>query len=203
MAECARKLGYKETNAVIFLAKEEWHEAEKLLQESQNSIPYWQVKFEEYPYTTYVWLYLTKQLEYTNEVAAGIIGNIMAECSGGDFNIHYWSYSSTGHYYGMCQWNNKNYSDVFGKGLKYQCNFLAKTIQYELDTFGYAYQKEYKYEDFLKLETPEETALMFAKCYERCAKNTYSVRQKYAATAYEYYVTSLQEEMSDLGVDEG
>lgn len=203
MAECARKLGYKETNAVIFLAKEEWYEAKQKIEDSQNSIPYWQTKFEEYPYATYIWLYLTKQLKYSNEVAAGIMGNIMAECSGGSLDIHYWAYSATEYYYGICQWNKKNYSDVFDKGLEYQCNFLAKTIEYELNTFGYAYQKGYNYEDFLKLTTPKESALMFAKCYERCTKGTYIVRQKYANIAYNYYVTALQEEMFGLDADEG
>jgi len=89
MAECARALGYDEDNPIIFLAKEEWHDC----QEQIDSLDVWQDKYEEYPYATYVWLFLTTELQYNDEVTAGIIGNIMAECSGGTLDIQYWLYS--------------------------------------------------------------------------------------------------------------
>ena len=200
MAECARALGYDEDNPIIFLAKEEWHDCQKQI----DNLDIWQDKYEEYPYATYVWLFLTTELQYSDEVAAGIMGNIMAECSGGTLDIQYWLYSSgSGFYYGMCQWSKTTYPDVRGQDLKYQCNFLAKTIEYEINVFGYAYQKGYKFENFLELTSPEDAALMFAKCYERCAQSTYQVRQKNAAAAYKYYVTSLREKELDLGEDEG
>lgn len=192
MAECARALGYEENSEIVLTAKKEWWSAQSERQLNTEAYEAWTIKYEEYPYATYVWLYLTNTLGYNDYVAAGIIGNMMAEVGGGTLDLQYWLYSSgSGYYYGICQWNKKNYPDVRGCDLIEQCEFLGKTIEYELDTFGYAYSRGYKYEDFLELTDTEEAALMFAKCYERCAESTYAVRQRYANKAYEYFVTGL------------
>jgi hypothetical protein len=189
MAECARELGYEEDSEVILAAKVEWHSCEDLLQGYMDYLTQWNQRFDEYPYATYTWLYLTQELGYSNYVAAGILGNIMAEVGGNTLEIQYWLYSyGSGYYYGICQWSRDTYPDVRGEDLIFQCDYLAKTIEYELNTFGYAYQSGYGYADFLQLESVEDTALMFAKCYERCAKSTYSVRQKNATKAYDYFM---------------
>ena len=189
MAECARELGYEEDSEIILAAKAEWHKCEELLQANMDYISSWVKRFEEYPYATYVWLYLVEELGYSNEVAAGIMGNMMAEVGGNTLELQYWLYSyGSGYYYGICQWSKDTYPGVRGEDLIFQCDFLAKTIEYELNTFGYAYQSGYKYADFLELKSVEDAALMFAKCYERCAKSTYSVRQKNAVKAYDYFM---------------
>lgn len=189
MAECARELGYAESHQVILAAKEEWYECQMELEENFDCIIFWNKKFEEYPYATYIWLYLTNELNYSNEIAAGILGNMMAEVGGGTLDLQYWLYSyGSGYYYGICQWSKDTYPDVRGEDLIFQCDYLAKTIEYELNTFGYAYHSGYKYANFLELESVEDAALMFAKCYERCAKSTYSVRQRNATKAYDYFM---------------
>lgn len=189
MAECARALGYTENCDVIKTAQWEWWAAQYEMELNINQKDTWNIKYEEYPYATYVWLYLTRTLEYNDYVAAGIIGNMMAEVGGGTLNLQYWLYSNgSGYYYGLCQWNRDNYPDVRGCDLIQQCEFLSKTIEYELNVFGYAYARNYKYENFLELTSAEEAALMFAKCYERCAVSTYSVRQRNALKAYNYFM---------------
>ena len=122
-------------------------------------------------------------------MAAGILGNIMAEVGGNTLDIQYWLYSyGDNYYYGICQWSKDTYPSVRGTDLISQCAFLNKTIEYELNTFGYAYKENYKYIDFLALTSASEAALMFAQSYERCAKSTYLIRQKNAVKAYDYFM---------------
>lgn len=92
MAEGARALGYSEDHEVILLAKEEYRQAEAKKQEYEavydNLMNKWQQKEEEYPVATYIWSYF-KELGYSNQVCAGILGNIMAEVGGQTLNIQY------------------------------------------------------------------------------------------------------------------
>ena len=187
MAECARYLGYPEECETIQTAQMEWWLAqnEKTLNTENDK---WYQKYEEYPAATYIWLYLTQKCEYSPYVAAGIIGNIRAEVGGGTLNLQYWLYDSSGYYYGMCQWNRGNYAQIHGADLATQCEFLSETIEYEIDTFGYAYARGYKYADFLALENARSAALMFAKSYERCGSGSYSLRQDWAEDTYNYFM---------------
>lgn len=189
MADAARQLDYSEEHDIIKYAKDEWH----IAYEKKNNyediysdliIKYWQQKEKEYPVATYIWRYF-KELGYSDQVCAGILGNIMCEVGGGTLNIKYDAKSS--YYYGMCQWS-KAYSDVWGTSLEEQCDYLINTIQYELDTYGYAYKKGFSYNSFITLESEKDVALAFAKCYERCASGSYSARQKCATIAYNYFV---------------
>lgn len=141
----------------------------------------------EYPIAIEIWNYL-KGLGYNDYVCAGILGNMMAEVGGNTLYIQYWLYDSSHIYYGMCQWNVNYYSEVEGTDLYSQLDFLMKTIKYEIDTFGFKYQKGFKYEDFINLTNYEEAALAFAKSYERCAAKHYRVRQTNAKVAYDYFV---------------
>ena len=141
----------------------------------------------KYPIAIEIWNYL-KDLGYNDYVCAGILGNIMAEVGGNTLYIQYWLYDSSYTHYGMCQWNVNYYNEVKGTDLYSQLDFLMKTIKYEIDTFGFKYQKGFKYEDFINLTNYEEAALVFAKSYERCAAKHYRVRQTNAKVAYEYFV---------------
>lgn len=194
MANAARILGYSEDHEVLKLAKKEWTAANNLRLEYQlvydklvaDHDLHWAKKSEEYPAATEIWLYLTEELGYNNYVAAGIMGNIMAEVGGQTLNIQYWL-SGNG-YYGMCQWN-KAYSSIWGGSLSEQCDFLRDTIEYEFDTFGNKYAKGFDYDEFLKLTDVKKAAKAFAQCYERCGSGSYKVRQKNAVTAYNYFVS--------------
>ena len=126
-----------------------------------------------------------KDLGWNDYVCAGIMGNLMAEVGGQTLDIRY-ALSSSG-YYGMCQWS-RGYSQVWGTGLETQCDFLRDTIKYEFDTYGDNYQYGFDFNSFLSLNDARQTALAFAKCYERCSSFSYYTRQENAIKAYNYFV---------------
>lgn len=193
MAEGARSLGYKENNPVIVAAGKEWfnynnlqkiyqNRYDKIIQEEKNNK--WNEKYSEYPAATTIWLYF-KNLGYNDYVCAGIVGNLMAEVGGQTLNIQYWLKGNG--YYGMCQWNTGYKSQVWGADLNGQLDFLANTIKYEINTFGFCYYSGFDYNNFLELNDAESAAKAFAKCYERCGSQSVSTRQNNALTAYNYF----------------
>ena len=142
----------------------------------------------EYPAAAQIWQYM-KNLGWNDYVCAGIMGNLMSEVGGQTLNIQYNLYSSSGGYYGMCQWSKKYHSNIYGiNNLESQCDYLRDTIKYEIDTFGFKYQNGFCFEEFLNLTDAQQVALAFAKCYERCASGSYNVRQQNALKAYNYFV---------------
>ena len=190
IAEDARRNGFDESSYVIEQAQIDWWiaqiEIDTIAQEM--NITDWENRYQEYDVATYVWLYLTKILNYNDYVAAGIVGNMMVEVGGRTLELQHTLYSyGTRYFYGLCQWNKTNYPEVREQGLIFQCEYLAQNIEYELDTFGYAYKTDYKYEHFLNLESERDAALMFAKCYERCAVSGYWMRQDCAERALKYF----------------
>ena len=186
MAEAARSLGYLDEHPIIQIAKSKWYEADALLNLYKRDYDFWTFSNQKYPAATTIWIYL-KNLGYNDYVCAGIMGNLMAEVGGGTLDIQYWLYGGKVHY-GMCQWNMDYYPEVVGKDLAYQCDFLRDNIEFEMDTFGKKYAKDFKYKDFLVLTNAEEAAVAFAKCYERCYAGHYEVRKKNALKAYNYFV---------------
>lgn len=188
MAESARHLGYSEGHSIIELAVEEYNAANQkkiAYQQIYNElVSHWNRKVKEHPTAAYIWNYF-RDLGYSNQVCAGILGNIMAEAGGNTLNINYDVKTSS--YYGICQWS-KTYSEVWGASLEEQCEYLEKTIQYELNTFGYAYEDGFDYEAFLELKNIEDVAIVFAKCYERCGSGSYDIRKKNAVAVYNYFV---------------
>ena len=189
MAEGARALGYPEDHPIILLAKQEHLEASNLKKGYQsvydNLKEHWQQKGKEYPTATYIWGYL-KNLGYNDYVCAGVLGNIMAEVGGNTLNIQ--AMISGNGYYGMCQWN-KAYSNIWGASLEEQCDYLRDTIEYEFNTFGYAYKRKFDYDSFLELTDMKDAALAFAKAYERCGSGSYYKRQQNAVIAYNYFIS--------------
>ena len=189
MADAARELGYSEDHAVIVLARQEYKEANALRKTYQaiydKLLEHWHQKEEEYPTAAYIWNYF-KELGYNNQVCAGMLGNIMAETGGNTLEIQATIFGNG--YYGMCQWN-KAYSNVWGASLEEQCDYLRDTIEYEFDTFGYAYKRSFNYDSFLEITDIKDAALAFAKCYERCGSGSYYTRQQNAIAAYNYFVS--------------
>ena len=189
IADAARQLGYSEDHDIIVLAKQEYADANALrirYQSVYNQLmEHWHQKEEEHPTATYIWTYF-KDLGYSNQVCAGILGNIMAETGGNTLDIQ--ATISGNRYYGMCQWN-KAYSNVWGASLEEQCDYLRDTIEYEFDTFGYVYKRSFDYDSFLGLTDIKDTALAFAKCYERCGSRSYYTRQQNAIAAYNYFIS--------------
>ena len=193
MAEGARGLGYAEDHPIIKLAQSEWkkaHENVEYYEQKINTLKEkeeakWAQKMAEYPEATQVWRYM-KSLGWNDYVCAGIMGNIMAECAGQTLNLQV-TISGNG-YYGMCQWNKAYREEVWGADLQGQCDFLRDSIKYEIDTFGYAYKKGFKFDTFLNMTNERDAALAFAKSYERCGSGSYGIRQNNATKAYNYFV---------------
>lgn len=195
LAENARLLGWPEDSNAIQFAKTEYQNADLIIQYYSNQKQeliikkekeFWEIKRFEYPAATEIWLYM-KNLGWSDYVCAGILGNLMTEVGGQTLNIQY--QSSGNGYYGMCQWNQAYSSKVWGADLQGQCDFLQDSIKYEIDTFGYAYAKEFNFDSFLKLTNERDVAKAFAKCYERCSSASYRIRQENATVAYNYFVT--------------
>lgn len=194
LAVAARELGWPESCDAIQSAKIEWQNAQLAIDKysavlakeiEKQEQERWRAKTAEYPAATKIWLYM-KDLGWNDYICAGIMGNLMTEVGGQTLNIKYWSNNE--YYYGMCQWNHAYKRDVWGADLKRQLVFLEESIQYEFDTFGYMYENNFDFNSFLELNDEQKAALAFAKCYERCGSGTYSIRQKNATNAYNYFV---------------
>ena len=144
----------------------------------------------EYPEAQYVWDAL---IDYglSPEVAAGIMGNIMAEVGGQTLDFSEWRYWSRGTHYGICQWGGGRKADLlnnFGPDLEDQVEFLLYEIKYEIDTYGYKYKNGFSYDKFIAMTDVEQTALAFAKSYERCSSRYYNIRMTNAKKAYNYFM---------------
>ena len=144
---------------------------------------------KEYETATIIWDYLLEQ-DYSETIAAAILGNIMAEAGGQTLDID--ATIGSRDYYGICQWSYKYCSDVFNKNLEEQLDYLNKTMEKEFNTFGSQYKSNFKFSDFLEMTDVREAALAFSKCYERNAPGSYFVRQENAVVAYEYFVEKQQ-----------
>ena len=140
----------------------------------------------EYYYAAKTWEYL-KQHGFNDAVASGIIGNMMIETSGGSLKLNPTIYNKTRKYYGLCQWSLKYKPEVAGMSFKKQLTYLYSDMKKEFNTFGKCYRKGFTYNDFLKMTSPSEAALAFAKAYERCGSGSYEKRKEAAKVVYNYF----------------
>ena len=141
---------------------------------------------EEYPVAAEVWFYLRGR-GYSEEVCAGIIGNMMIETAGGTMNLVAEIYDPPRAFYGLCQWSLYYYPEARDMSIWEQLELLTDTIEREFINFGFCYYTGFTYDAFHSLGTPEEAALAFAKVYERCDSGTYGARQRCARIAYNYF----------------
>lgn len=144
---------------------------------------------KKYETATIIWDYLLEQ-DYSETIAAAILGNIMAEAGGQTLDID--ATIGSRDYYGICQWSYKYCADVFDKDLEEQLDYLNKTMEKEFNTFGSQYKSNFKFSDFLEMTDVREAALAFSKCYERNIPGSYFVRQENAIVAYDYFVERQQ-----------
>ena len=188
MAEACKTLGYEEDDPVIKLAEEEYSNAEsdmnyyqELLVDAKRML-----REKEYPAASVVWYYLTETMGLNEHVAAGILGNMMAEVGGQTLDLQV-DCSGRG-YYGICQWSRKYMVyDITGSNLDTQLEYLNKTIEDEFAVFGDLYTSGFTYQDFCNMQNAQDAAKAFAVVYERCGSGSYSVRKSNAVKAYEYY----------------
>ena len=195
MLESCTVLEYDEESPVVVLAKQE-------VANAQADIDYYQAildevlvelreaeKMSQYPVATKIWNFLTDTMGYNDYVAAGIMGNLMAEVGGQTLNIQpgLYGHGTNKGYYGICQWSKKYYPAVQGQDLDFQLYFLQQTVEGQFKTYGRLYQSGFTYADFCALQDEQAAALAFAKIYERCGSGSYSARQRNATKALEYY----------------
>ena len=141
----------------------------------------------EYPVAEKIWN-MMKSFGWSDTVCAGIMGNLMAEVGGQTLNLN-WQ-SNTGAELGICQWMSGRKSGIINRyGSSPSCEQQVKYMYDELlGTNGVRRQvTEEQYQLIVNSSTPEEAARMFAKYFERCAKYTYSVRERNAVNAYNYF----------------
>lgn len=138
-----------------------------------------EVKSDKYPYAAYVWNFL-KKAGYNDHVVAGILGNMMVECGGLTLALQP-EIENASHHYGICQWSNVFFPDIYHKPFEDQCEYLLNTIQNQFRVFG---KNEFTYEQFLAIEDEQYAALVFAMYYERCSNVSYQKRKDCATIAY-------------------
>ena len=176
-------------------AAEAWEFYETVLRPEQNRLTElieryrWDHRMLEYPVATQVWLFLTNEMGYSEFVAAGIIGNMMAECGGQTLKLDWTAVNKKSGCYGLCQWHPKYHKEVQGGNLAAQLNYMKTSIpkgmsqQWALN----AYRKGFTYEEFLALQDPAEAAYAFCVIYERPGPGSYEKRRENALKAYEYF----------------
>lgn len=134
---------------------------------------------EEYQLATAVWNHL-KALGLNDYVCAGILGNIMAEVGGQTLDFSNWEHWSQDTHYGICQWGGTRKERLlsdFGKDFESQVRFLGVEL----------FEVIPKNDSFYGMQDEKETALYFAKYYERCSSKYYEVRRENATKALQYF----------------
>ena len=158
-----------------------WHSSE--LEADINRYTIWE---NEYYYAARTWGYF-KKLGFSDDVTAGIIGNMMVETGGGTLYIKPNTYSPSGSYYGLCQWSLYYSPHMADTSFETQLDYLITDMPVQFKTFGKLYKSGFTYDKFLALDTPADAAMAFAKVYERCASGSYGLRQEAARKAYNYF----------------
>ena len=139
MLVLADNLGYTDKHPVVKTTTAEIEQLNKLITIYENRLEQkcWEIRIEKYPTASSIWLYLSDQ-GYSDEICAGILGNIMAEVGGHTLDIEHTTDTHPG-YYGICQWSLK-YSNTKGMNLSEQCQYLVETIENEFNSFGSEYK---------------------------------------------------------------
>lgn len=168
MAECARWLGYGEDHIIIRTASDRWWQEYNLQQSIINEdnkpvvVSYvTEAQKTQYPVASQVWQFLKNDMGLSDPVAAGILGNMMAECGGQTLDLQPYIYGYG--YYGLCMWyleytNGRLY---WGSSVEEQLNYLKDTAEWAFNYWGY------DWDYFCSLTDAYSAAYMFEIVYER------------------------------------
>jgi hypothetical protein len=131
---------------------------------------------------------MTEELGWSDIVAAGIMGNMMAECGGQTLALNWNSNGASG--YGLIQWIGNRRASITGK--YGETPTIIEQIEFVKDelygTNGVTQQvTDQQRESILNASSPEKCAEKFAMWFERPASTNYSVRRSNAARAYAYF----------------
>ena len=148
----------------------------------------WQIKSNEYPEATRVWLYMKNTFGWNDTVCAGIMGNIMAEISGGTLDFYDWNNDENA--YGMFQWLGQRKVDI--KDFYGEIPTIEQQLEFMYDelygTDGVTQQvTDSQREKILSATMPEDVATYFCIYFERPGNNG-GIRRGYARIAYDYFV---------------
>ena len=90
MLVLADNLGYTDKHPVVKTTAAEIEQLNKLITIYENRLEQkrWEIRIEKYPTASSIWLYLSDQ-GYSDEICAGILGNIMAEVGGHTLDIEH------------------------------------------------------------------------------------------------------------------
>lgn len=149
----------------------------EVFEENTNFIPIFNEC--EYPAATEAWYYM-KEKGWSDEVCAGIMGNMMEECGGGTLNLRWDAVGDSGTSYGLCQWHNGRKNNLlknYGNTIEAQIDFLEYELGNPNDYFSNPNDyKQVAYEFCIKFERPSNK--------EQKGLN----RKALAQTAFEYFV---------------
>ena len=142
-------------------------ETPPVIEEPQPAIPQ-----DMYPIAEEVWC-IMKSYGWSDEICAGIMGNMMRECGGDTLSLN--PYAQNSGHFGLCQWSRVYHYGAWNQDVAGQLEYLKSTLNIAI---------------FDGCTTPEEVATIFHDRYERSG-DSYRVKQKRLAnsrTAYNYFV---------------
>lgn len=143
----------------------------------------------EYPEARLIWNTI-KSWGYSDNVVAGIIGNMMAEVGGGTLTgLSNWHTDGCG--YGLIQWTSgrqRLLKQLYGArpNIEQQLQFIKNELTGQNGVNRQV--TEAQYNELLNASSPEAAAMTFARYYERCSSSYRAKRQSFARTAYNYFV---------------
>lgn len=142
---------------------------------------------------------------YSEQAAAGVIGNLMWESGGGPSDIALNTTESNGEGIGMCQWSfdrktafiqycNQQGSSWPNEDVSLQFNFMLSEMQggdwlYVGHDYGYSKSTRKSLEEFKKVDDVEYATYIFCSMFERCDSNLahMDTRVEYAQKVYSSY----------------
>ena len=171
---------------IIAISELETYKANGWSETKQDSLK--TKRFKEYPIASEVW-YSLKDAGYSDMFCSGVIGNFMVETAGGGFYLK--PDSNSNRYYGLAQWGGGRKTLLLNRygsspSTAQQVQYMLDELLGENNTKRQVTAKQYNI--IVNASSPEESALAFAKYFERCGSASYSKRQKCARIAYNYFV---------------
>lgn len=176
-----------EQSEAYFITQEEIMRVNYILNQYHSDLEILAQQKSEFPVSTKIWKFMKEELNWSNEVCAGVMGNIMVESGGHTLDIQWNIYDPDGAYYGICQWSKYYCPEVMNMTLEQQLLYLKNNVEETFNYWGKNYQIGFTYKDFIAMTDVQQVALAFAMCYERCNPIHYNVRTITALEAYEYY----------------
>lgn len=148
--------------------------------------------YAEYPEATIAWFYMKNNFGWSDEVCAGVMGNIMAEIGGGTL---IWTDKCTvngNSGYGMFQWvggRRKEIKNIYGDAptIEQQLEFMYHELYGDVEYVTHQVTRN-QLSEIVDGTSPERVAYDFARYFERCASYSYGPRKGYARIAYNYFV---------------